>query len=106
MVEQGSHKPLVVGSIPALQFMLHLHSLRSNVYYAKLKTKPGEEPQYERMHELVFLCQEPKYAFTSAGDVAKSMNIEELRFVVPQSEFKNFIDALTQIGEFKDEDLV
>lgn len=76
--------------------------VRDNIYYKKEK---ADSEEYTKIHELVFLLDNPSYKRTNEGDIIRERGIEEVRFAVTDEGIDNLIEALQSYKEAKEENL-
>jgi hypothetical protein len=83
--------------------MNQLLEIRKNVYYTK---KKSESDEYNRVHEIVMIVDEPKYSQTNEGSIIRERSCKEIRFTIPSDEmFDQVIEALTELKDSKEENL-
>jgi hypothetical protein len=82
--------------------MKTLLQVRDNIYYKKDDSKSEE---YTKIHELVFLLDNPSYKRTNEGDIIRERGIEEIRFAVTDKGIDSLIEMLQTYKEAKEENL-
>lgn len=83
--------------------MNQLLEIRKNIYYTKDKS---ESKEYNRVHEIILIVDEPKYTRTNEGDVVRERGCKEIRFTISSDEvFDKVIEVLTKYKDSKEEDL-
>lgn len=84
--------------------MNQLLEIRKNIYYTK---KEADSKEYNRVHEIVMIVDEPKYIRTNEGSVIRKRGCKEIRVTIPSDElFDKVIEAFTKLKDLKEEDLV
>jgi hypothetical protein len=83
--------------------MNQLLEIRKNIYYTK---KESSSEEYNRVHEIVLILDEPKYKQTNEGNIVRERGCKEVRFTIPSDEmFDEVLTVLTKIKEAKEENL-
>lgn len=83
--------------------MSQLLEIRKNITYVK---KKPDFVEFERIHEIILIVDEPKYTRTNEGDVVRERGCKELRFTIPSDKhYDIFIDLLTKLKDTKEDDL-
>jgi hypothetical protein len=83
--------------------MNQLLEIRKNIYYTK---KESDSKEYNRVHEIIMVVDEPKYTRTNEGDVIRERGCKEIRFTINSDEsFDRFVEIMTMYKESKEEDL-
>ena len=83
--------------------MNQLLEIRKNTYYTK---ENSESTDYNRVHEFVFVVDEPKYSRTNEGAIIRERGCKELRFTLnSDTALDNVIEVLKKYRDSKEEDL-
>ena len=83
--------------------MNQLLEIRKNIYYTK---KKADSEEYNRVHEIIMIVDEPKYIRTNEGDVIRERGCKEIRFTIPSDEmFDKVVEIFTKYKDSKEEDL-
>lgn len=82
--------------------MKSILQVRDNIYYKK---ETAESTEYSKVHELVFLLDNPSYKRTNEGDIIRERGIEEVRFAVSDKGLDSLIEMLQTYKNSKEEDL-
>lgn len=81
--------------------MNQLLEIRQNIYYKK-ETSEGE---YEKIHEIVLVLDQPNYTRTNEGSIVRERGCKEVRFAIPNNMMSSVIKAFETYKESKEEDL-
>lgn len=83
--------------------MNQLLEIRKNIYYTK---NSADSTEYNRIHEIILIVDEPKYTRTNEGVVVRERGCKELRFTIPSDEmFDRVVEIFTKYKDSKEEDL-
>jgi hypothetical protein len=83
--------------------MNQLLDIRKNTYYTKQKS---DSIEYNRVHEIILIVDEPKYTRTNEGDVVRERGCKEIRFTIQSDKvYDNVIEIFTKYKDAKEEDL-
>jgi len=83
--------------------MNQLLEVRKNIYYSK---KKSDSDEYNRIHEIILIVDEPKYTRTNEGDVIRERGCKEIRFTIPSDiMFDAFVNVISSYKDSKEEDL-
>lgn len=77
--------------------MNQLLEIRKNIYYTK---KESDSEEYNRLHEIVLIVDEPKYTQTNEGNIVRERGCKEVRFTIPSDEM--FDEVLKVLAKYKD----
>ena len=80
--------------------MKGLVSVTTNIFYSK-----DSEGNFNKQNELVFVLDETNYEVTKSGNVERTKQLKDFRFVVSEKGFDKLIEVLQKLRDAKEEDL-
>lgn len=77
-----------------------LVTVTTNIFYSK-----DSEGNFHKSNELVFVLDETNYEITKSGNVERTKQLRDVRFVVSEKGFDKLIEVLQKLKNAKEEDL-
>jgi hypothetical protein len=75
-------------------------TVTTNILYTK-----DSEGNFNKQNELVFVLDETNYEVTKSGNVERTKQLKDIRFVVSEKGFDKLIEVLQKLRDAKEEDL-
>ncbi len=77
-----------------------LVTVTTNILYTK-----DSEGNFNKQNELIFVLDETNYEVTKSGNVERTKQLKDIRFVVSEKGFDKLIEVLQKLRDAKEQDL-